>query len=413
MIEIYNPAKVNTVNHTRAHTITKKKPVKANHVPTACLNCKKAHLGCDLSRPCKRCSALGKCDTCIDIKHKKRGRPKLAVSSKKTNKNLEAPKTPQNNLIPLIPMTAPGLPACSFNLTQSAYLNKTQHTEERLAPSEMMTIFLSMDLCCARISDESVEFLNMKPNDVGHCSFYDLIHSDSSETLSRIHRMLLDNSHSTRVPQQQPISFTTSASSDLFLTSSPAQLYQIANGSQTLRETLKFKSPGRNLSCKFYLGGGFGADLFVPSTLDNLYMVCNITELKPDSLNVVDDSTMNMFFQQEQLDSIWNTTNLMSMYDNSLPTDNEAFELVNHLCESFMTPSTPPEGTTVTGYYSGSDTSIDSILLDCIPVPQPCKPLEFDALLDTTALLDDSMFLFTPGATLLSRWENGSPPSAV
>lgn len=167
-----------------------------------------------------------------------------------------------------------------------------------------------MDLCCARISDESIDFLNIKPNEVGHCSFYDLIHSDSSETLSRIHRMLLDNSHSTRVPQQQPISFTTCASSDLFLTSSPAQLYQIANGSQTLRETLKFKSPARNLACKFYLGGGFGADLFIPSTLGNLYMVCNITEIKPDPVHMVNDSEINMLFQQ---DSIWDTTNLMSM----------------------------------------------------------------------------------------------------
>lgn len=32
---------------------------------------------CIVSRPCKRCVALGKVETCIDIKHKKRGRPKL------------------------------------------------------------------------------------------------------------------------------------------------------------------------------------------------------------------------------------------------------------------------------------------------------------------------------------------------
>lgn len=140
-----------------------------------------------------------------------------------------------------------------------------------------------MDLCCARVSDESIEFLNIHPGDINQCSFYDLIHSDSSETLSRIHRLLLDNSHSHRVSQdaqqQQPISFTTTASSDLFLTSSPAQLFQIANGSQTLRETLKFKNSGKSMSCRFYLGGGFGADLFVPSTLDHLYMVCIVSDL--------------------------------------------------------------------------------------------------------------------------------------
>lgn len=37
------------------------------HVPSACLNCKRAHLACDVSRPCRRCVNLGKTDTCIDV----------------------------------------------------------------------------------------------------------------------------------------------------------------------------------------------------------------------------------------------------------------------------------------------------------------------------------------------------------
>ncbi|KAJ1841886.1 hypothetical protein LPJ70_004048 [Coemansia sp. RSA 2708] len=46
------------------------------HVPSACTNCKKAHLACDLQRPCQRCVNAGKCDTCKDVQHKKRGRPR-------------------------------------------------------------------------------------------------------------------------------------------------------------------------------------------------------------------------------------------------------------------------------------------------------------------------------------------------
>ncbi|KAJ2351889.1 hypothetical protein GGH92_001578, partial [Coemansia sp. RSA 2673] len=46
------------------------------HVPSACTNCKKAHLACDLQRPCRRCVGAGKCDTCKDVQHKKRGRPR-------------------------------------------------------------------------------------------------------------------------------------------------------------------------------------------------------------------------------------------------------------------------------------------------------------------------------------------------
>lgn len=44
-------------------------------VSVACIHCKKAHLACDESRPCKRCVKLGKQDTCVDHVPKKRGRP--------------------------------------------------------------------------------------------------------------------------------------------------------------------------------------------------------------------------------------------------------------------------------------------------------------------------------------------------
>lgn len=47
------------------------------HVASACVNCKKAHLSCDVQRPCGRCVASGKQDTCKDVLHKKRGRPRL------------------------------------------------------------------------------------------------------------------------------------------------------------------------------------------------------------------------------------------------------------------------------------------------------------------------------------------------
>lgn len=47
------------------------------HVPSACVNCKRAHLACDVGRPCRRCISLGKQSTCEDVQHKKRGRPKL------------------------------------------------------------------------------------------------------------------------------------------------------------------------------------------------------------------------------------------------------------------------------------------------------------------------------------------------
>ncbi|KAJ2894503.1 uncharacterized protein MKZ38_007497 [Zalerion maritima] len=47
------------------------------HVASACVPCKKAHLRCDSQRPCGRCVNNGRKDACIDVQHKKRGRPRL------------------------------------------------------------------------------------------------------------------------------------------------------------------------------------------------------------------------------------------------------------------------------------------------------------------------------------------------
>lgn len=47
------------------------------HVPSACVNCKKKHLACETKRPCNRCVQTGKEASCVDVQHKKRGRPRL------------------------------------------------------------------------------------------------------------------------------------------------------------------------------------------------------------------------------------------------------------------------------------------------------------------------------------------------
>lgn len=57
------------------HSQTQRKT--KSHVASACVNCKKAHLACDIRRPCPRCIGLNKQDTCKDVQHKKRGRPRL------------------------------------------------------------------------------------------------------------------------------------------------------------------------------------------------------------------------------------------------------------------------------------------------------------------------------------------------
>ncbi|RCH82633.1 ribose-5-phosphate isomerase rki1, partial [Rhizopus stolonifer] len=141
-----------------------------------------------------------------------------------------------------------------------------------------------MDLCCARVSDKSLEYLELYPQEFSHRSLYDfLIPGESQQTLSRLHRCLLDNA-AQHQKSKQPTNYIRS-SFEKFFSFSLEPLLNIANGSLTLKQTLKFRygrdsSKTEEMNCRFYLGGGFGADLFDSHGLDQLYIVCVISPTK-------------------------------------------------------------------------------------------------------------------------------------
>ncbi|OAC98621.1 Zn(2)-C6 fungal-specific transcription factor [Mucor lusitanicus CBS 277.49] len=247
------------------HPQTKKRPNKV-HVSAACINCKKAHLACDVSRPCNRCVTTDKADTCRDIQHKKRGRPKM-MRDANNNKIRPAAVTQSMSSNHRI-MSGPNVDF--FSMVPAATSN------------DMMTVFLSMDLCCARVSDKSLEYLELYPQEFGHRSLYDfLVPGETQSSLSKLHRCLLDNAvqhqQHTRLPHD-----LLRSSSEKFFSFSIDSLLNIANGSLTLKQKLKFKkgrgggdsSDYEEMNCRFYLGGAFGADLFDASTFDQLYIVC-------------------------------------------------------------------------------------------------------------------------------------------
>ncbi|TPX32503.1 hypothetical protein SmJEL517_g04400 [Synchytrium microbalum] len=75
-----SPKKVKKVIKTEildgvAMTAAEMKKAQRKNIPNACTNCKRAHLACDLSRPCNRCASMGR--DCTDAVHKRRGRPRL------------------------------------------------------------------------------------------------------------------------------------------------------------------------------------------------------------------------------------------------------------------------------------------------------------------------------------------------
>ncbi|KAK5998562.1 hypothetical protein PT974_00943 [Cladobotryum mycophilum] len=66
-----------TAIESQPYTSPKSQRKTKGHVASACVPCKRAHLRCDAQRPCSRCLGNGKEDACIDVQHKKRGRPRL------------------------------------------------------------------------------------------------------------------------------------------------------------------------------------------------------------------------------------------------------------------------------------------------------------------------------------------------
>ncbi|KAI9301720.1 hypothetical protein BJ944DRAFT_271048 [Cunninghamella echinulata] len=293
------------------------------HVRTACVNCKKAHLACDAERPCKRCISVGKTDSCYDIQHKKRGRPKIrdklalmntnstptstsfSLFDTNNNNNNNNDNNNNNNTIhhhsPLYPIklikeTFP--PSTSLIDPYTPFLPLSSSSFDMTKPSQdihmkknesMMTIFLTTEMCCARVSDECIEFIGYHPKELAHRSLYDFV--TNPKELHQIHQQL-EQSYKQQCnhyydPSSSTNHCTTTAittKEDDYYKMSPRTLLSIANGSKTFKMILKLKSIyGKEeetvTNAMFYFGGGLGGNLCQPTTLEKLYIVCVLTKM--------------------------------------------------------------------------------------------------------------------------------------
>ncbi|KAL8664943.1 MAG: hypothetical protein Q9202_002652 [Teloschistes flavicans] len=82
------------------------------HVPSACVNCKRKHLACETKRPCNRCLQTGKEATCVDVQHKKRGRPRLREEEtlREVAFGIDAHAEAYAGQTGMIPLSEPGRP---------------------------------------------------------------------------------------------------------------------------------------------------------------------------------------------------------------------------------------------------------------------------------------------------------------
>ncbi|GAO50978.1 hypothetical protein G7K_5093-t1 [Saitoella complicata NRRL Y-17804] len=191
-----------------------------SHVVSACVNCKKAHLACDVNRPCKRCVSLGKADTCVDSTHKKRGRPRLkgTVSEQEvprpyTGTRLGSQGGPNAVAIGAVAPFPPGFNVPpQYGVPQPTFAhpdqqNVTYMPPRTLAPQPSVTldpyqqlpptIVATWDLRCFRVHESVRMILGHEPGSIVDRNVLEMVYVQDRERFHAIVQRLL------RQPTQQ------------------------------------------------------------------------------------------------------------------------------------------------------------------------------------------------------------------
>ncbi|RCH95698.1 hypothetical protein CU097_013431 [Rhizopus azygosporus] len=348
----------NTIQSTKNTKAKTQKKGHRPHVPSACINCKIAHLACDVSRPCKRCVTLKKEDTCQDIIHKKRGRPKRREQKPYANseytyeiiygtietpaivshnrkddssttstekleiKTANQPNVDQQTLSILQPiqtsaLTLPQEDQQPFLIDQLNMFNTTTVNDEvnndiqsplQNKEGKEITLILSMEVCCAKVPNGIYNAWGYYPQELAHRSLYDFISPKDNDRLSQLHRLLLD--HIAKTTNQGSIVPSTERSTSLLFESvDEAKLKEIASGSKLYSDTIHVRMRSGEYKLHevvLYIGGGLGADLYNQTTLSKQYIVAIFRE------HQYEVSTINQ--KNPCIESFENTFQAMSNY---------------------------------------------------------------------------------------------------
>lgn len=149
-------------------------------------------------------------------------------------------------------------------------------------PVTNVILILSMEVCCAKTSNDVTQAWGYYPQELAHRSIYDFVAPEDSTRLSQLHRSLLDNvveatsQNRSQCQHQQTPPPTERTTSDLFHQKTTDELAVKANGSRSFADTLHVKTRSGTMErydiCA-YIGGGWGANFDDASTLTKLYIV--------------------------------------------------------------------------------------------------------------------------------------------
>ncbi|KAI7852166.1 hypothetical protein BDC45DRAFT_197980 [Circinella umbellata] len=169
-----------------------------------------------------------------------------------------------------------------FSMNYSNGNNGNSIGKERTDVNQTITFILSMEVCCARVSEEVTGMWGYYPQEFAHRSLYDFISPKDTDRLGRLHRLLLDNIVDVAKSKEPPTQ-TERTTSELFHKMEQEQLTVIAPGSSTFSDTLHVKK--RSGEEELYemlvcMGGGLGADLHQPASHSNLYIIAQFRKYR-------------------------------------------------------------------------------------------------------------------------------------
>ncbi|KAF9353378.1 hypothetical protein BGX26_008866, partial [Mortierella sp. AD094] len=370
------------------------------------------------SRPCKRCISVGKDDTCRDVEHKKRGRPKLVdktvaidgawvakdgsvATSKSTasasalaktrvkgkytksanykmpKKSVNDPKASSDNFV--VPQSSRDTPMDNHQSRSSSYPSHPElerpssamsyrshqssgqsyqsrplsiHSEPPLpgdhqdpfyyssstsqvkrpqeiysAPSSapLATVFLTMDLICARVSDESQVLWGYHPHDISHKSLYSIVASEDHGKMRHLVGLVKDAIFSAISPNttQHLAHFPfLESSSPVFYQNRPGIMSSSAPGASEYTDVIRVchADGGSDLfSVKMYVGGGLGTDLLRGLNMEHAYVVCIMARHSLPVLNDHPRSNERLSLDESRT-TLYNNTHSLSSADSQYPS---------------------------------------------------------------------------------------------
>ncbi|EIW72068.1 hypothetical protein TREMEDRAFT_58222 [Tremella mesenterica DSM 1558] len=278
---------------------------KAN-VSSACGPCKRAHLACDVARPCKRCVNMGKEDQCEDVPHKKRGRPKVVKPSmgEPYQRRPPPPNEPTNSfpdpsqgkwrgpssydapymatveppppLMPLPPPPPPPPPiSIPISIPNSSLPRPISPIDQQIQQPNLFTLFTTTELKILRASQSCYPLTGYHPHEFVNLNLLDWLHPSDRHLIDLERQRLINVSFITgslQSDRETQAAITQRSERELL---SPAEGMRDPYPNQNAR-VLRSDNLFNYFNIRLHLGGGLGASLWRSETLSRVYIVVSL-----------------------------------------------------------------------------------------------------------------------------------------